>query len=114
MNIFEGTDGWTLGVILGLTLVTLVTRGFFLYSSQDWSLPSWAQRGLQFAPIAAMAAVVLPEIVLVQGQFLTTWLDARWMGAVVGAAVYFWRQNVFYTILAGMLTYLPLHILLAW
>jgi len=114
MNLIEGTDFWTLSVIVGLALVTFVTRGFFLFSSQEWSLPSWAQRGLQFAPVAAMAAVVVPEIVLVQGQFLSTWMDARWMGAMVGAAVYFWRKNVLYTILAGMLTYLPLHLLLAW
>ena len=54
------TDGWTLGVILGLALVTLVTRCFFFLSSQPWQLPHWAQRGLQYAPIAALSAVVLP------------------------------------------------------
>jgi hypothetical protein len=41
-------------------------------------------------------------------------MDARWMGAAVGAAVYFWRHNVLLTIVAGMLAYLPLHLLLDW
>jgi branched-subunit amino acid transport protein len=42
-------------------------------------LPDWAQRGLQYAPIAAMAAVVLPEILLQQGQFLQTgWMRDGW------------------------------------
>ena len=114
MSFFDGTDVWTLAVIVGLTGVTVLTRSFFFFSSEEWSLPDWAQRGLQYAPIAAMSAVVLPEILMQQGQFLHTWMDARWMGAVVGAAVYFWRRNVLMTIVAGMLAYLPLHLLVGW
>jgi branched-subunit amino acid transport protein len=114
MSFFEGTDVWTLAVIVGLAGVTVLTRSFFFISSEEWSLPDWAQRGLQYAPIAAMAAVVLPEVLMQQGQFLQTWMDARWMGAAVGAAVYFWRRDVLLTIVAGMLAYLPLHLVLGW
>ena len=114
MSFFEGTDAWTLAVIVGLAGVTVLTRSFFFISSEEWSLPDWAQRGLQYAPIAAMAAVVLPEVLMQQGQFLQTWMDARWIGAAVGAAVYFWRRDVLLTIVAGMLAYLPLHLLLGW
>jgi branched-subunit amino acid transport protein len=56
----------------------------------------------------------LPEVLMQQGQFLQTWMDARWMGAAVGAAVYFWRRDVLLTIVAGMLAYLPLHLVLGW
>ena len=114
MSFFEGTDAWTLAVIVGLAGVTVLTRSFFLISSKEWTLPDWAQRGLQYAPIAAMAAVVLPEVLMQQGEFLQTWMDARWMGAAVGAAVYFWRRDVLLTIVAGMLAYLPLHLVLGW
>jgi branched-subunit amino acid transport protein len=114
MSFFEGTDIWTLAVIVGLAGVTVLTRSFFFISSEEWTLPDWAQRGLQYAPIAAMAAVVLPEVLMQQGQFLQTWMDARWMGAAVGAAVYFWRRDVLLTIVAGMLAYLPLHLVLGW
>jgi len=114
MSFFEGTDVWTLVVIVGLAGVTVLTRSFFFISSQEWTLPDWAQRGLQYAPIAAMAAVVVPEVLMQQGQFLQTWMDARWMGAAVGAAVYFWRRDVLLTIVAGMLAYLPLHLVLGW
>ena len=114
MSFFEGTDVRTLAVIVGLAGVTVLTRSFFFISSQEWTLPDWAQRGLQYAPIAAMAAVVVPEVLMQQGQFLQTWMDARWMGAAVGAAVYFWRRDVLLTIVAGMLAYLPLHLVLGW
>ena len=114
MNFFDGTDLWTLSIIVGLTGVTILTRSFFFFSSEEWALPDWAQRGLQYAPIAAMAAVVLPEILMQQGQFLHTWMDARWMGAAVGAAVYFWRRNVLLTIVVGMLVFLPMHLIWGW
>lgn len=112
------TDGWTLLVIAGLAGVTMVSRAFFFISSQPWQLPRWAQRGLQYAPIAALVAVIAPEIVMLNGQLLSTWQDARLFGAAAGAAFYFWRkgqgQAVLGTILVGMAVYLPLHIGLGW
>ena len=112
------TDAWTLGVIAGLALVTVVTRSFFFLSSTPWQLPHWAQRGLQYAPIAALSAVVMPEVLMTQGQFITTWMDARVFAAAAGAVYFFARkgqgQAVLGTIVSGMLVYLPLHIGLGW
>ncbi|OGB40368.1 MAG: branched-chain amino acid transporter [Burkholderiales bacterium RIFOXYC2_FULL_59_8] len=114
----NGTDLWTLGVIVGLALVTVLTRCFFFMSNQSWHLPHWAQRGLQYAPIAALAAVVVPEVVMAQGQLISTWQDARIYGALAGAAYFFWRkgqgQAVLGTIVSGMVVYLPLHLGLGW
>ena len=110
----NGSDFWTLGVIVGMALVTVLTRSFFFMSSSDWSLPRWAQRGLQYAPIAALSAVIVPEIVMTQGAFISTWQDARLFAAAAGVAYYFWRkgagQAVLGTILVGMAVYLPLHL----
>ena len=110
----NGTDLWTLAVIVGLAAVTVITRSFFFMSDKPWHLPAWAQRGLQYAPIAALSAVVIPEVVMVQGHVITTWLDARLFAAVAGASVYFWRKDVLLTILLGMAVYLPLHLGLGW
>ena len=108
------TDGWTLAVIAGMTAITVLARCFFFLFERSWSLPSWAQRGLQYAPIAALAAVVLPEVVMIQGQLVGTWQDARLYGAAAGAAAYFWRRDVMATIVLGMAVFLPLHIGLGW
>ena len=108
------TDWWTMGVIAGLSCVTVVARSFFFISSKPWSLPRWAQRGLQYAPIAALSAVVVPEVVMSQGQLVSTWQDARLFAAAAGAAAYYWRRDVLVTIIAGMAVYLPLHIGLGW
>ena len=108
------TDAWTLMVIVGLAVITVLTRCFFFLSDQAWQLPNWAQRGLQYAPLAALSAVVIPEIVMSQGQLVTSWQDARLFSAVVGAAVFFWRRDVLLTIVLGMAVYLPLHVGLGW
>ncbi len=112
------TDAWTLITILGLACVTVLARCFFFISSKPWKLPAWAERGLQYAPIAALCAVVIPEIVMAQGQLISTWRDARPFAAAAGAAFYFLRkgqgQAVLGTIVVGMAVYLPLHMGLGW
>ena len=110
----NGTDLWTLAVIAGLAAVTVLTRSFFFLSDKPWHLPGWAQRGLQYAPIAALSAVVVPEIVMSQGQLIATWQDARLFAAAAGTIVYFRRKNVLLTIVLGMVVYLPLHLGLGW
>lgn len=108
------TDVWTLLVIVGLAVITAVSRSFFSLSNREWHLPHWAQRGLQYAPIAALSAVVVPEIVMTQGELIATWQDARIFAAAVGVAVYFAKRNVLLTIVFGMCVYLPLHLGFGW
>jgi len=103
-------DLWMFCVIMGLSVVTVVARSFFFLSNQDWQLPHWAQRGLQYAPIAALSAVVVPEIVTSQGVLITTWQDARLFAAAAGILIYFAKRDVLLTIIGGMAVYLPLHL----
>ena len=108
------TDFWTLAVIAGLAGVTVLTRCFFFIMDRPWGLPAWAHRALHYAPVAALAAVIAPEIVMSQGELIRTWQDARLYAAAVGTAWYFWRRDVLVTIVVGMAVYLPLHIGLGW
>jgi len=108
------TDVWTLAVIVGLAGVTVLTRCFFFILDRPWGLPDWAHRALHYAPVAALAAVVIPEVVMTQGHLVATWRDARLFAAVAGAAWYFWRGGVLGTMLVGMAVYLPLHLGLGW
>lgn len=108
------TDGWTLWVIVGLAVVTVVSRSFFFILDRSWQLPPWAQRGLQYAPIAALSAVIVPEVVMQQGAFIADWRNARLLAACAGVLAFYGRRDVLTTILLGMTVYLPLHIGLGW
>ena len=74
----------------------------------------WAERGLLYAPIAALAAVVAPEVVLLEGQLIDTWQDARLFATAAGVAWFFWRGGVLGTIVCGMAVFLPLRLGLGW
>ncbi len=108
------TDVWTVAVIVGLAAVSVLTRCFFFILDRPWSLPLWVQQALHYAPVAALAGVVVPEVVMANGQLISTWLDARLFSAAAAVAVYFWRKSVLLTLLAGMAVYLPLHLALGW
>lgn len=108
------TDFTTVATIIGMTLVTIVTRCFFFLSSKPLHLPQWARNGMQYAPIAALAAVIVPEIVMSQGHLIATVQDARLFGAAAGMAWFYWRRSVLGTIIAGMAVYLPVHLVLGW
>jgi branched-subunit amino acid transport protein len=108
-------SGWEITLaIVGLTALTVLTRGFFLLTEREIPIPDWLREGLRYAPLAALAAVVVPEVVLTQGQLITTWQDARLYAATAGAAYFFWRRDILGTILTGMAVLLPLKLGLGW
>jgi len=108
-------SGWEAVVtIVGLALITVFTRTFFLLSDRELVLPGWVQRGLRYAPLAALAAVLVPEIVMTQGHLIDTWKDARLFAVAAATAYFFWRRGILGTILTGMAVLVPLKLLLGW
>jgi branched-subunit amino acid transport protein len=100
--------------ILGLTAITVITRCFFLFSNRELKMPEWAQRGLRYAPLAALSAVVVPEVLISNGHFITTWQDARIFAVLAATAYFFWRRGILGTIVSGMMVLLPLKLGLGW
>ena len=99
---------------LGMALVTLVCRAFFLVPKEDLPMPQWLREGLRYAPIAALSAVVAPELVMTQGHLIDTWRDARIFGALAGLAFYAWRRSLFGTIICGTGVMLALRLAVGW
>ena len=100
--------------ILGLACVTVATRGFFLYPERDLPLPAWLRQGLRYAPLAALAAVVAPEIVMQQGHLIGTLKEARIYATLTATAYFFWRRGILGTIVTGTLVMVVLRTGLGW
>lgn len=99
---------------LGMALVALACRAFFLLPKEELPMPQWLREGLRYAPIAALSAVVAPELVMTQGHLVDTWRDARIFGALAGLAFYAWRPSLFGTIVCGTGVMLALRFGMGW
>ena len=62
----EGFWLWLAFALLSAT--TFLTRGSFIMAGEKGRLPPALQRALRYAPAAALAALVAPDLLLVQGQ----------------------------------------------
>ena len=100
--------------IVGLALITLLTRGFFLFPERDLPMPGWLMQGLRYAPLAALVAVVAPEIVMTQGRVIDTWLDARLPAVLAATAYFYWRRDILGTIVSGTAVLLMFKLGLGW
>lgn len=104
----------TLLTIAGLAVLTVLTRSFFLIPREPVPMPAWLQEGLRYAPLAALAAVVVPEVMLTQGRMPDSWQDARLWAAAIAAAYFFWRRGILGTIVTGTVALLLLRLGLGW
>ena len=99
---------------LGMGLIALLCRASFMLPEQDLPMPRWLREGLRYAPTAALAAVVAPELLMTQGHLIDTWRDGRIFGALAGLAFYAWRPSLFGTIVCGTGVMLGLRFGLGW
>lgn len=109
MNHWESTLA-----VLGLAVITVATRGFFLYPERELPMPAWLKQGLRYAPLAALAAVVAPEIVMTEGHLIGSFKDARLYATVAATAYFFWRRDILGTIVTGTLVMVALRTGLGW
>jgi branched-subunit amino acid transport protein len=100
--------------IVGLALITLLTRGLFLIPEREVPLPAWLQQGLRYAPLAALVAVVAPEVVMTQGQLIGALKDARLPAVAAATAYYLWRRDILGTIVSGTAVLLLLRLGFGW
>ncbi|WP_295005604.1 AzlD domain-containing protein [uncultured Dechloromonas sp.] len=99
---------WLIFVLLGLA--TTLPRASFIVLGNRFSLPPTLQRALRYAPAAALAAIVVPDVLTVGGHIapLNPKLAAAGAAILVAAR---WR-NPWLPFIAGMSVLLGLKALL--
>ncbi|MBW7862591.1 MAG: AzlD domain-containing protein [Rhodocyclaceae bacterium] len=105
-----GVELWlTIGV---MALLTLGLRGSFILLGERASLPPGVQRALRFAPVAALAALVAPDVLLDGGRFDP--LDPKLAAALVVIVIASRSRNPWLPFLFGMGVLLVLRKGLGW
>ncbi|BEV13863.1 AzlD domain-containing protein [Herbaspirillum sp. DW155] len=103
-------DWYVWGAIALMTLSTVITRsGFFLFGHAV-KLPPRVKHALSYAPAAAMAAIIFPDLVTSHGVIEMSLGNPKLLSGI-GAGVFFAAtRHLLGTIVAGM----SLFTLLRW
>lgn len=96
-------DTWL--TILLLTLATIITRGTFYLLGHAVKLPPRVQHALRYAPAAALAAIVVPDLVLANGALHLSVFNPKLMAGIGATAFFLVTRHLLYTIIVGMVLF---------
>lgn len=96
--------------LVGMAGVTIVTRAFFLMAGERVSLPDRLQRALRYAPAAALAAIVLPDLTSWHGHFTVAPENFKLMAGLAAALFYLATRKMVGMIAVGMAVYTALRL----
>jgi branched-subunit amino acid transport protein len=88
-------------VLVAAGLITFATRLSFIALSGRYQPPSWFVVLLPFVPIAALTALIAPDLLLIAGQLSIGLDNPRFWAGLVAIAVAAWRRNILLTIGCG-------------
>ena len=88
-------------VFVGAGLVTFFTRLSFIGLAGRHRLPAWFVALLPCVPIAALTALIAPDLLLVAGSLSIGADNPRLWAGLVAIAVAAWRRSVLLTIGSG-------------
>jgi branched-subunit amino acid transport protein len=103
-------DTWL--TILLLTVATVVTRCSFFLLGHAVKLPPKVQHALRYAPAAALAAIVAPDLVMANGALQLTWANPKLLAGIGAAAFFLTTRHLLGTIIVGMALYSLLRVML--
>jgi branched-subunit amino acid transport protein len=102
---------WEIWVVIGvLALATAATRSSFWLIGQHITIPKRVQEMLRYAPACALAAIVAPDLVLVDSHALLDLSNLKLVSGIVATIFYLLRRNMLETIVFGMAFYTALRL----
>lgn len=103
-------DLWVWLAILGVSSTTVITRCSFLVLGERAKLPPIVEQGLRYAPGAALAALIGPELLMHGGRVHVGPDNLKLLGAIAAAATFVATRSMVWTIVAGMAAFTALRL----
>ena len=95
-------------LIIGLAAVTFVSRSFFILLGNRIKVSEWVLETIRYAPLAALIAILAPEIFLPLGSSSVMEFNLKlpniWGGIAAMIAFYFSKKMI-PTLVIGMAVY---------
>lgn len=107
-----GGDHYVLAVIIVLTVCSILTRCFYFLFGERFPLSDGVRRGLRYAPVAALMAIIVPEL-LPWRTGVGIVLDARVLAAMAAVLMFLRTGNTLVVIVGGMVAFWSFRYLLS-
>ncbi|MEO6353297.1 MAG: AzlD domain-containing protein [Burkholderiaceae bacterium] len=93
-------DTWI--TIILLTVATILTRSSFFLLGNAVKFPPKVQHALRYAPAAALAAIIAPDLLLSGGTVSFDWANPKLLGAIGAGLFFVTTRHLLGTIVVGM------------
>jgi len=91
---------WPVMLVLGV--LTFLTRLSFIGLFHRWQTPDIVKRALRYVPVAALMAIIVPELLMADGTLNLNPLNPRLLAGLLAIGVAVRTRSVTWTIVAGM------------
>ena len=105
------SSDWNISItylIIGMIVVTFISRSFFILLGNRIKISDWALEAIRYAPLAALIAILAPEIFLPVGASSIAEFNLKlpniWGGIAAMIAFYFSKRMI-PTLVIGMAVY---------
>lgn len=99
----SATEIWiTIGL---LTLATLIARSSLFLLGHAVKLPPKLLHALRYAPAAALAAIIAPDLLVQGGSLNLSLMNPKLLAAICAGLFYLRTRHLLGTIVIGMLTF---------
>lgn len=92
-------------VMLSLGVLTFLTRLSFIGLFQRWQPPDLVRRALRYVPVAALMAIIVPELLMQDGTLNLNPLNPRLLAGLLAVFIAVRTRSVTWTIMLGMLAF---------
>lgn len=106
----SAADTWL--TIALLTVATILTRSSFFFLGHAVKLPPKVQHALRYAPAAALAAIVAPDLAMVDGALQLSWMNPKLIAGIGATAFFLATRHLLGTIVVGMAVFTLLRVIL--
>lgn len=110
-------DKWLWVIIVGLTLITIITRSLFLLAGASIAISPAVQRALRFAPAATLIALILPALITANNVVTPTSVNPltnpKLAASIVAGIVFLYTRHMLLMIGVGMVLFTLLRLFAA-
>ncbi len=91
-------------MLVGMLLVTYIPRVLPLLILTRMEIPDIIIRWLRFIPVAILAALLTPGILIVDGILMFSYYNIFLIAAIPTFSVAIYKKNIFLTVITGMIS----------